>query len=212
MVAGGLIVGLTGALASIDPAAATPSAATVEAQSGVATLAAQAADVVAGQARAATAPTRRRLAEALAAAAGVDAAPVVAAWEAAGPVRVAAAVAALTQIGVRYRRLGGSPDEGFDCSGFTSWAWSTVGVSLDHSSGGQLAPAGHGLDDALVGDLVGYPGHVMLYLGGGTVVHSPTTGRTVEVLPLRRHVDHFVSPPVEAAVRNASVMTRVRAF
>jgi len=33
----------------------------------------------------------------------------------------------------------------------------------------------------LIGDLMWYPGHVMLYLGiGDLVVHSPTRGRTVE--------------------------------
>ena len=34
----------------------------------------------------------------------------------------------------------------------------------------------------MAGDLLQYPGHVMMYLGvPGTMVHSPYTGRRVEV-------------------------------
>ena len=37
-------------------------------------------------------------------------------------------------------------------------------------------------DEASAGDLVHYPGHVMMYLGvGDAVVHSVHTGRTVEI-------------------------------
>jgi len=144
----------------------------------------------------------------------VDPAGVVADWESAGTAQLAAALDALSQIGVHYRRLGSDPSQGFDCSGLTSYAWSTLGVELPRSSWEQLRVDGHGQGEALLGDLVGYPGHVMLYLGGGAIVHAPYTGRTVEVDALRRHVDHFVSPdaPAGVPVRHAFVMARVRTF
>ena len=83
-----------------------------------------------------------------------------------------------------------------------------------HASGGQLALEGHRADQAQLADLVGYPGHVMLYLGGGVIVHAPYSGTTVEVQALRRHADHFVTPAFVAGVtsRNAFVMPRVRVF
>lgn len=160
------------------------------------------------------AAVRRQMAEAIAAAAEVDPAGVIAAWESATVVEVNVGIAALAQVGVRYRRLGVSPDDGFDCSGFTGWVWRTVGVELPRNSQDQLRPDGHPVEQARIGDLFGYPGHVMLYLGGGAYVHSPTTGRTVEVRALGRYRNHFVTPTVETsdAGRNESVMTRVRAF
>jgi cell wall-associated NlpC family hydrolase len=45
-------------------------------------------------------------------------------------------------------------------------------------------------DTAQPGDLVQYPGHVMMYLGAGrAVVHSPYTGRDVEVRSMERNVN-----------------------
>jgi cell wall-associated NlpC family hydrolase len=195
-------------LAPAHPAAAAPAASVVaERQAALAALATGVDPAGVGMAE------RRRIAVAVAVAAEVEAAPVVAVWEAAAPAQVTAAVTAVAQIGVRYRRRGGHPSEGFDCSGFTSWAWASAGVSLGRSSGDQLGTAGHRRAEAQLADLVGYPGHVMLYLGGDAVIHSPYTGRSVEVIPLRRHVDHFVTPAFEPApARNPSVMARVRAF
>lgn len=208
----GLVVGSVGALAPAGRAAAAPRVAVRAEQVTLVTAASAAAEAV--RSGSGTLRARREVAEAVALAAGVDPGPVVAAWDAASATEIAVALAALSQVGVPYRRLGSSPDEGFDCSGFTSWAWSTVGADLPHSSYDQLRLDGHAMGQARVGDLVGYPGHVSLYLGGGTVVHSPTSGRTVEVVALRTHRDHFVSPKVDesGAGRNASVMTRVRVF
>ena len=211
LVASGLVVGLIGAVAPIGRAAAAPAAAPGAAQVAVLGLA-QAGRAVGSSGD--SAARRHELAVAVAVAADVDPAAVDAAWAAADRTQVAVALTALSQIGAPYRRLGSGPTEGFDCSGFTSWAWASAGVELPHSSWGQLGAAGHVAAEAQLGDLVGYSGHVMLYLGGGVVIHSPTSGRTVAVEPLRRHVDHFVSPvvPDEPAVRHAFVMTRVRVF
>jgi peptidoglycan DL-endopeptidase CwlO len=209
----GLVVGSVGALAPAGRAAAAPRTAAVRTeQVALVRLASSATEAL--RSGSGSLRVRRELAAAVAIAAAVDPAPVVAAWEAASVTELEVALAALSQVGVPYRRLGTAPDQGFDCSGFTSWAWSTVGVELPHSSYEQLALDGHPAEEAHVGDLVGYPGHVELYLGGGVIVHAPTTGRTVEVGPLRKHRDHFVSPVVDdgGAGRNPSVMTRVRAF
>ncbi len=72
---------------------------------------------------------------------------------------------------------------GFDCSGLTTFAWSRAGVQLTRQSSAQINEASP-LDraSARAGDLVQYPGHVMMYLGvGDAVIHSVQRGRTVEL-------------------------------
>lgn len=94
-----------------------------------------------------------------------------------------AVLAAMSQVGVPYRSLSSKEDVGFDCSGLTSYAWRTAGEELARQSGSQIKAAERlTRDTAKAGDLVYYPGHVMMYLGvGDAVVHSVQTGRTVEV-------------------------------
>ena len=77
----------------------------------------------------------------------------------------------------------------FDCSGLTSWAWSQSGVGLPHQSGGQIRTVRQvDLSAVQPGDLLYYPGHVMLALGiGGAIVHAPNTGNVVEVRMLSEH-------------------------
>jgi len=74
-------------------------------------------------------------------------------------------------------------NEGFDCSGLTTYAWGVAGATLVRQSGGQIrAAAARTQATAMAGDLVYYPGHVMLWLGvDQTIVHAPYTGRNVEV-------------------------------
>jgi cell wall-associated NlpC family hydrolase len=78
----------------------------------------------------------------------------------------------------------------FDCSGFTMWAWRHGGKSLSHYTGSQLAQSTRiSAAEAQPGDLVffwgpgdgGDPGHVGLYLGGGSFVHAPGRGKFVRV-------------------------------
>ena len=97
-----------------------------------------------------------------------------------------AVLAAMTQLGVPWRRNARAEGEGFDCSGLTSYAWARAGVEIERSSRNQFRAAAEiDRDDARLGDLVWYPGHVMLYLGvGDAVVHSPTHGRDIEFLEL----------------------------
>ena len=94
-----------------------------------------------------------------------------------------AVLAAMTQIGVPYRTNTSVEDEGFDCSGLTLYAWQESGVELPRVSRAQIRNATK-LDrgSAMAGDLVYFPGHVMMYLGiDNAVVHSANTGRTVEI-------------------------------
>jgi cell wall-associated NlpC family hydrolase len=121
---------------------------------------------------------------------GVNPTVVAHVWANTDAVRMTALLAALTQIGVRYRRYMAKEGVGFDCSGLTSWAWSKAGVTLVRSSWRQITwskPVNAEL--ARPGDLIYYPGHVMLSIGvGNAIVHAPFPGSVVEVrsLPIRR--------------------------
>jgi cell wall-associated NlpC family hydrolase len=129
---------------------------------------------------------RDRVAEAVAGAIGADPATMRRAWAATTFEHQRAVLAAVSQLGVPYRRNTSIEGEGFDCSGLTSYAWSEAGLVLARQSGSQIRNAER-LDatTAAAGDLVYYPGHVMMYLGvPGAVVHSPQPGESVEVLVL----------------------------
>jgi cell wall-associated NlpC family hydrolase len=107
----------------------------------------------------------------------------MAAWSQAGSSRMTVLLSALAQVGVPYRHNTSSPGVSFDCSGLTMYAWSQVGVGLAHQDRAQIgATAPRTWDTAMTGDLVDYPGHVMMYVGAGhAIVHAPNTGSVVTV-------------------------------
>jgi cell wall-associated NlpC family hydrolase len=93
---------------------------------------------------------------------------------------------AMQYLGIPYRWGGGDPS-GFDCSGFTSYVYAQVGVSLPHYTGAQWSMGvAVSRDELAPGDLVFFNGlgHVGLYIGGGQFVHSPHTGDVVKISSL----------------------------
>ena len=96
---------------------------------------------------------------------------------------------AMSLMGVAYRFGGSSPETGLDCSGFIQYVFrKSLRVNLPRTSA-EMARVGRVIDrDELApGDLVFYNtrgfqySHVGLYLGGNKFIHSPRTGKSVEV-------------------------------
>lgn len=106
-------------------------------------------------------------------------------WAAAPIEKQQAVLAAMSQLGVPYRSIKSEPGVGFDCSGLTIWAFAQAGLEIPRTSRDQFRAADRiDLDDAEPGDFVYYPGHISIYLGLGTMVHSPYSGSHVEAVPL----------------------------
>lgn len=126
---------------------------------------------------------RREVAELIATRLELDADEIEAAWADSDINHQTALIAALTQVGVPYKRYAMKPGVGFDCSGLTSFAWGQAGFNLPHNSTRQIRAADpRTLDTAQAGDLLRYPGHVMMWLGvGQAVIHSPQPRQFVEV-------------------------------
>lgn len=89
---------------------------------------------------------------------------------------------AIAQLGKPYIFASSGPN-GFDCSGLTSAAYASVGISLPHQSRSQF---GVGVpvakSDLQPGDLLFFYGgitHVGMYVGNGVMIHSAPSGRGV---------------------------------
>ena len=117
-----------------------------------------------------------------------------------------------SQLGVAYRRNTSKAGEGFDCSGLTTYAWAQAGVTLVRQSAAQIrAAAPRTWETAQAGDLVYYPGHVSMYLGvDRLIVHSPYTGRNVEVDHVPKRLDAARRPLglTVGRLRSGAVRTR----
>ena len=105
-------------------------------------------------------------------------------------------LSAMNFLGVPYRRGGSSPEQGFDCSGFTRHIFErSLGLVLPrradqqaHEAGLQTVPK----DELKPGDLVFFNtmrrafSHVGIYVGDGKFIHSPRTGGQVRVEDMRQ--------------------------
>ena len=95
-------------------------------------------------------------------------------------------------VGVPYRSGGTTPD-GFDCSGFTSYVFAQVGISLPRTSGAQRgAGTVVSQSEARAGDLIWTPGHISIYLGDGMQVDAPRPGKTIQIRPLWQSSPVFI--------------------
>lgn len=95
-------------------------------------------------------------------------------------------------IGVPYV-YGGSTPDGFDCSGFTSYVYAQLGITLPRSSSAQgtvgtIVPA----DQARPGDLMWWPGHVAIYAGGTIQIDASQPGTTVQFREIHRSNPTFI--------------------
>lgn len=91
---------------------------------------------------------------------------------------------AMAQLGKDYCYAGVGPDC-FDCSGLTQSAWALASVYMPHNSEAQVAMFPQvPFSEAKPGDLAWFPGHIGVYVGGGAVVNSTTTGDFVRIHPL----------------------------
>ncbi|MEV7784903.1 NlpC/P60 family protein [Streptomyces sp. NPDC088106] len=89
---------------------------------------------------------------------------------------------ATAQIGKPYQWGAEGPNT-YDCSGLTSQAWISAGLSMPRTSQAQWQQLTRvGVEDMRPGDLIIYFGdasHVGMYVGDGVMVHAPRPGRSV---------------------------------
>lgn len=94
----------------------------------------------------------------------------------------------------RYVRGGRDPSTGFDCSGFVRYVFAhAVGMQLPRNSASQfLAGLKVKRADMQPGDLVFFRthgkraiSHVGIYISNGRFIHSPATGKSVEISSLK---------------------------
>lgn len=78
---------------------------------------------------------------------------------------------------------GGSSPSGFDCSGFVSYVYGQLGISLPRSSGAYYN-VGTRVSSPQPGDIIVTPGHVGLYAGPNLQIDAPRPGKTIQFRPI----------------------------
>ena len=79
---------------------------------------------------------------------------------------------------------GGTTPSGFDCSGFTQYVFkNAAGISLPRTTYDQInVGVAVSYNNLQPGDLVfPHTGHVGIYIGGGQMIHAPSSGDVVKV-------------------------------
>ncbi|WP_308121797.1 C40 family peptidase [Actinotalea ferrariae] len=102
------------------------------------------------------------------------------------PAPASANGSAIVEIASRYVGVpyvwGGTTPDGFDCSGFTSYVYAQVGITLPRTSADQrYAGTAVPFEQAQPGDLIWSPGHISIYAGGNLQVDAPVPGKTIQI-------------------------------
>ena len=113
--------------------------------------------------------------------------------ESAGDLRKALIAMAMKLRDIRYVRGGHDPSTGFDCSGFVRYVFAhAIGLQLPTNSASQfMAGLKVKRADMKPGDLVFFHthgrraiSHVGIYISDGNFIHSPTSGKSVQISSL----------------------------
>lgn len=91
---------------------------------------------------------------------------------------------AISLLGKPYQAAGSGPDS-FDCSGFINYCYSQIGKSVPRTSGDFGAMANISESELQPGDVLWRSGHVAMYIGNGTIIHSENSGSGVRAEALR---------------------------
>jgi len=111
---------------------------------------------------------------------------------------------AKAQLGEPYKWGGAGPNS-WDCSGLTMRAWQAAGINLPHYAGAQYSNTKKvSVSKIARGDLLywsedGSAGsiyHEAMYLGNGTMIHAPRTGRNVEIVS----INYWIKPDLASRV------------
>ncbi|MBO3086647.1 C40 family peptidase [Cellulomonas sp. zg-ZUI188] len=95
-------------------------------------------------------------------------------------------------VGVPYVSGGASP-AGMDCSGFVSYVYAQLGISLPRTSS-AIKAAGTVISraEAQPGDLIWSPGHISIYAGGNEQIDAPRPGKTIQFRAIWQSSPQFI--------------------